>query len=980
VPKNLRVYELARELGLTNRETLDLCDALGIGVKSHSSSIVDAQADRVRRKADREGLIRDEQPEDPAETKKKAAAAKKAAAKKAATEEKAASEKTAAAEQDVAAKAAAAKNFQANTVPANTAAVDTVPANTVPANTAAVDTASVGEQTEAEPTPEAERGADSGPAVPAAKTGAAPEPAVASKPDTGPAADVAPERPLARSTIPSPPQMPPPRPLVTSSGQEGVRPTVEEAPAPKARSAPERRPVAQPPKEPLREAPAAKSIPRPPAAPPTSADGKPIPPPPAPPRSSSGKPIPPPPGAGGRGGAPTRSGSSRPSGAGFSGQRRGPAPSGPRDSVPGAGVGRGGPGGGRPGGPGGGGPRRPRRSKRRRRQMDELQPQELPSYTPDDAPVPEGEIVIERGSTAQDMAPRLNRGASDVVRFLLQQGEMVTASQSLTDDMIELFAVEIGAEVRLVDPGTEQEEELQRILAFAEADLEGAVPRGPVITVMGHVDHGKTLLLDRFRDASVAEGEAGGITQHIGAYEVEKDGKKVTFVDTPGHAAFTAMRARGAQSTDIVILVVAADDGIMPQTKEAIEQAKAAEVPIVVAMNKIDRDSADQNRVLAQLAEAELIPESYGGDTIVVPISALERTGLDELLEQVFVVAELEELEAVPTGRAGGMVIDSHLDTGRGPVATVLVQRGLLSVGDPLVAGAAWGRVRALINDKGEQVKSAGPSTPVQVLGLSEVARAGDAFVVATDEKTASRVADTRGHWQRQASMARTVAAAHGGAKLEDLFSQIQSGETATLNLILKADVYGSLEAVTDSLRRLEREDVKLAFVSRGVGGITENDIQLASTSNATILGFNVRPDRKARQFADAEGVEIRVYEIIYKLLEDIENAMLGLLEPEYEEVVTGEAEVREIFRVPRLGAIAGCYVTNGVITRNSGVRFLREGVIIWRGTVQSLRRFKDDAREVAAGYECGIGLSDFQDLRPGDVIETFEQREIPRV
>jgi len=947
VPKNLRVYELARELGLTNKETLDLCDALGIGVKSHSSSIVDAQADRVRRKADREGLIRDEQPEDPAETKKKAAAAKKAAAKKAAEEENAAAE-------EVVAEEKAAAKLTASAKEATSAAAE--------------------QETDDQPQPEI-------PTVEAAEPDAvSDEPVVASSTTADPVADApqpaAPQK--LPSTIPAPPQMPPPRPLVTSSGQEGVRPVVEEVQAPRPPAAPQ--PAApQPARAPQPEAPAAKSIPRPPVAPPRSAEGKPIPPPPAPPRSSSGKPIPPPPGAGGRGGTAPRQGASRPGNTGFSGQRRGPAPGGPRESVPGAGVGRGGPGGGRPGGPGGG-PRRPRRAKRRRRQMDELQPQELPTYTPDDAPVPEGEIIIERGSTAQDMAPRLNRGASDVVRFLLQQGEMVTASQSLTDDMIELFAVEIGAEIRLVDPGTEQEEELQRILAFAEADLEGAVPRGPVITVMGHVDHGKTLLLDRLRDASVAEGEAGGITQHIGAYEVEKDGKQITFVDTPGHAAFTAMRARGAQSTDIVILVVAADDGIMPQTKEAIEQAKAAGVPIVVAMNKIDRDNADQNRVLAQLAEAELIPESYGGDTIVVPISALERIGLDELLEQVLVVAELEELQAVPTGRAGGTVIDSHLDKGRGPVATVLVQRGLLSVGDPLVAGAAWGRVRALINDRGEQVKTAGPSTPVQVLGLSEVARAGDAFVVATDEKMANRVAETRGHWQRQASMARTVSAAHGGAKLEDLFSQIQSGETATLNLILKADVYGSLEAVTDSLRRLERDDVKLAFVSRGVGGITENDIQLAATSNATILGFNVRPDRKARQFADTEGVEIRGYEIIYKLLEDIENAMLGLLEPEFEEIVTGEAEVREIFRVPRLGAIAGCYVTNGVITRNSGVRFLREGIIIWRGTVQSLRRFKDDAREVAAGYECGIGLSDFQDLRPGDVIETFEQREIPRV
>jgi translation initiation factor IF-2 len=610
---------------------------------------------------------------------------------------------------------------------------------------------------------------------------------------------------------------------------------------------------------------------------------------------------------------------------------------------------------------------------------------EAPSYTPASAPVPEGTIVVERASTPQDLGPKLNRTAADVVRFLMQQGEMVTATQSLTDDMIELFAAEIGAEIRLVDPGEEQEVELQRRLGFVELfddeDYEDYEPRAPVITVMGHVDHGKTKLLDRIRNANVVAGEAGGITQHIGAYQAESNGRLVTFIDTPGHEAFTAMRARGAEATDIAVLVVAADDGVMPQTIEALNHAKAAEVPIVVAINKIDREGANIDRVKQQLSEQDLIPSDWGGDTEMVPVSALQGDGVDTLLETLLVVADLQDppIAAEPDGRAAGVVLEAHLDVGRGPVATVLVQRGTLRVGDPLVAGAAWGRVRALITYKGEQVKEAGPSMPVQVLGLDEVAAAGDTFVIAPDEKTARSVAHTREHWQRLANLGREAAVTSGGAKLEDIFNQIQQGEAATLNLIIKADMTGSLEALTEALRKLERDDVKLAFVHRGVGGITQYDVQLAATSSATIIGFNVRPDRAAREMAMAEGVEIRNYEVIYQILEDIENALLGLLQPEYEEVVTGEAEVREIFSVPRVGRVAGCYVTNGTITRGSRVRFLRDGTIIWKGTVSSLKRFKEDAREVQQGFECGIGLSDFQDLKQGDVIETFEEREIPR-
>jgi translation initiation factor IF-2 len=601
------------------------------------------------------------------------------------------------------------------------------------------------------------------------------------------------------------------------------------------------------------------------------------------------------------------------------------------------------------------------------------------SYSDDAAPVPEGTIVIERGVSSQEFAPRLNRTAADVVRFLLKNGEMVTATMTLSDEQMELFALEIGAEILLVEPGQQEEMELQALFDDSDDDDEAAQElRPPVITVMGHVDHGKTTLLDKIRNANVVSGEAGGITQHIGAYQVVQDGKKVTFIDTPGHAAFTQMRARGAQVTDIVVLMVAADDGVMPQTIEAISHARAAGVPMVVAINKVDKENADVQRVLAQLAEQQLVPESWGGDTICVEMSAQQNLGVDDLIEQLTIVAEIEELTANPSGRAKGVVLEANLDTGRGPVATILVDKGTLKVGDPIVAGGAWGRVRAMIDDKGQQIKEAGPSTPVQVLGLSTVPQAGDEFRVAPDEKTARTVGEAR-EQRLRAKAQRGDARVQRGVKLEDVFTQIQAGEVATLNLILKADVQGSLEAVTESLRRLERDEVKLAFVHRAVGGVTENDITLAAATNATILGFNVRPDRKARDLAEAEHVEIRSYEIIYKLLEDIESAMVGMLAPEYEEIVTGEAEVREVFRVPKLGGIAGCYVRTGQITRGTKVRFIREGVIIWKGAITSLRRFKDDVREVREGFECGIGLSDFQDLKPGDLIETFEEKLVVR-
>ena len=927
--KKIRVHELAKELGMSNKEILDLSSNLGIGVKSASSSIEDAQADRVRRKADAAGLRRDVQPEE-APVKKAAGVKKTAATKSTAT-------KSTATKSAAAVKTARSTSTQEPEL--------RLPVTEVPKDLVATAPAPVAKAHE-------------------------------------PVENVAPieEGPRvvrSRAAV----VKPAPVRTVQPDGPTTIRPT--QRPMPGGAEGGEQR----------------AGTPRPP----TSSSGRPIPPPPGmrPPTSSSGRPIPPPPGArrvtpGATGrtsgpGGPRTGGPGGPRTMGASGPRTGPPRSGGTGAPGGAGgfggprpgaVGTGAPAG-RGGGParGGGGPRGSQRktTRRRRRNVEELEPTQMTTWQPSSSPVPDGEIIIERGSTAKDVGPKLNRSAADIIRFLFLQGEIVTAVQSLTDDMIEIYAAEVGATVRLVDPGEEQEAAL--IAKFFEDDDDddeiAPVLRPPIVTVMGHVDHGKTLLLDRIRSTNVVADEAGGITQHIGAYQVLWHGKPITFLDTPGHEAFTAMRARGATVTDIVILVVAADDGVMPQTVEAINHAKAAEVPIIVAVNKIDRPDANADRVLQQISEHGLVPEKWGGDVICVEVSALQSLGIDDLLEQVLLVAEVHELKARPTGRAAGTVLEANLEAGRGPVATVMVQKGLLAVGDAVVAGAAWGKVKALINDQGKQIKTAGPSTPVQVLGFSEPPYAGDEMRVARDLGHARTLAEARAH--RARLIGHQPLATAGGARLEDLFEQIQRGETATLNVVLKADVQGSLEACTESLRKLERDDVKLNIVHRGVGGITENDVQLAKASTATIIGFNVRPDKRSREMAEVEGVEIRTYEIIYKLIEEIEKAMLGLLAPEFEEVVTGEAEVREVFRVPKIGAIAGCFVRDGVITRGSKVRFLREGTIIWKGSITSLRRFKDDAREVQSGFECGIGLSDYQDLKEGDIIETFEEREIPR-
>jgi len=628
-------------------------------------------------------------------------------------------------------------------------------------------------------------------------------------------------------------------------------------------------------------------------------------------------------------------------------------------------------------------PRRRKGSRRRRRSVEDLRPLDQRDAISSlaSAPVPQEIVEIARHSTAQQIAPLLNRTPGDMVKYFMDQNEMIAAAKPLSDDLIELYAEDIGARVKIVDLEQEHEAELQELLelpAYDEED-EQLSPRPPIVTVMGHVDHGKTTLLDAIRETNVVSDEAGGITQHIGAYHVERNGHSVTFIDTPGHEAFTAMRTRGANITDLVVLVVAADDGLMPQTEEAIAHAKAAEVPILVAINKMDKEGVNPDRVRQQLSEKGLVPEAWGGETVMEEISALNGNGLESLLESILLQAEIQELVAPEEQRATGVVLESHKDIGRGPVATLLVLEGTLKVGDPVVAGAVWGRVRALLDENGKKIKAVGPSTPVQVLGLSDVAVAGDEFAVAPSQRVAEKVGSARAKRLKASDLGRDIGARAVGARLEDIFTSISAGETVTLNLVIKADVHGSMEALASSLKKLERDHLKLSFVRQGVGGITENDVQLALASNATIVGFNVRPDSNSRQLAVKEDVDVRLYEVIYKVTEDVENALLGMLKPEIEERVTGEAEVRQIFRISKVGKVAGCYVSSGAVRRGSQVRFLRDGTIIWRGAIKSLKRFEADANEVLVGQECGIGLSDFQDLKPGDIIETFEEHEIAR-
>ena len=721
------------------------------------------------------------------------------------------------------------------------------------------------------------------------------------------------------------------------------------------------------------------------------------------------------PGAPGRPGAPARPGG--PGGAGGPG-RPGGAPGGyrggPGGGAPGAGggfAGRPGGGGGapgagggfagRPGGGGGAGNRRGgttagafgrpggraqrgRKSKKQRRQ--EFDNMSAPSLGGVQVPRGSGEVLrLARGSSLSDFADKIDANPAALVTVLFHLGEMVTATQSVNEETLQLLGAELNYTIEVVSPEDEDRELLESFdINFGENDggEDELVERPPVVTVMGHVDHGKTRLLDAIRNTNVIEGEAGGITQHIGAYQisVEHEGSErpITFIDTPGHEAFTAMRARGAKVTDIAVLVVAADDGVMPQTIEALNHAQAADVPIVVAVNKVDKEGANPAKVRQQLTEYGLVAEEYGGETMFVDVSARAGTGIDTLLESILLTADASlDLRANAAMDAQGVAIEAHLDRGRGPVATVLVQRGTLRVGDSIVAGDAYGRVRSMLDEHGAQVHEALPARPVQVLGLTSVPGAGDTFLVVEEDRTARQIAERRATRERNASQAKT----RKRISLEDLDSVLKAGEASTLNLILKGDNSGTVEALEEALLGLEIDDeVSLRIIDRGVGGITETNVNLAAASSAIIIGFNVRAEGKATELANREGVEIRYYTVIYAAIDEIEAALKGMLKPEFEEVQLGTAEVREVFRVPRIGNVAGSIVRSGTIRRNSKARLLRDGTVVADNlTVESLRRFKDDSTEVREGFECGIGLGSFNDIKLEDVIETFELREKPR-
>jgi len=612
-------------------------------------------------------------------------------------------------------------------------------------------------------------------------------------------------------------------------------------------------------------------------------------------------------------------------------------------------------------------PRRPprRRGGRRRRPLLE-EPARGPAEPREIAPT-----KINSGATVKEVAESMKVSAADVIKKLMQLGEMATLTQTLPDETISALAEEFDQKVDIVTAAEEAPEEPE----YEDSDDELA-DRPPVVTIMGHVDHGKTSLLDAIRETKVAEGEAGGITQHIGAYQVDHDGNRISFLDTPGHAAFTAMRARGADVTDLAVVVVAADDGVMPQTTEAIDHAKAADVPILIAVNKIDKDGADPNRVRGELAEQGLNPEDWGGDTVYVDVSAKTREGLDKLLEMIILVSDLEELKANPDAPASGSVIESHLDPGRGPVVTVLVDRGTLEIGDALVSGATWGRVRAMHDFTGARVEEAKPGDPVQVLGFDGVCEAGDPVRVVESDKEARRLASERGHRLKTESLARQHARR---VTLEEVFSKATAGEVKELNIVLKADVSGSVEALQDEIAKVPQDQVAVNIIRAAAGGINESDVMLAAASNAIIIGFNVRPLLEARRAAEAEGIEIRTYSVIYKVTEEMRAAMEGMLEPEEVEERVGEAEIKQVFKASKVGNIAGCIVTDGKVARDSQVRLIRDGTVIWTGKVGSLRRFKDNVQEVEEGLECGIVLEGYADVKQDDVLEFFRTKQVEK-
>jgi translation initiation factor IF-2 len=613
-------------------------------------------------------------------------------------------------------------------------------------------------------------------------------------------------------------------------------------------------------------------------------------------------------------------------------------------------------------------------SQAARPRQDARAPREAPKpRTEQPAPAaPSGPAVVNSGATVKELSAALGVPVPQIIKIMLDVGEMVTITQSLGDEAIELIATQLEREIEIKHA---DEEELEP--EVYEDKPEDLAARPPVVTIMGHVDHGKTTLLDAIRKSAVVETEAGGITQHIGAYQVKHDGRLVTFLDTPGHEAFTALRARGAKVTDIAVLVVAADDGVMPQTVESINHARAAEVPIVVAVNKIDRPEANPTRVRQELVTHDLQPEEWGGSTQFADVSAKDNQGLDDLVEKILLVADAElELTANAKAEASGPIIESRLDIGRGPVATMLVSRGTLRVGDGIVAGEAWGKVRALYNYRGEKVKDAGPGTPVEILGFDKPPAAGEQARVVENERQARHLAGLRAQRVRAEQLARST---KRGVSLEDLFTRIGEGGVQELNIIIKGDVQGSVEAVVGELAKIKHPEVAVNVIHTGIGAITESDIMLASASNAIVAGFNVRPNAEARALAEREGVDLRTYRVIYQLTEDIQQALVGMLAPEQVEDSLGEAEVRALFRASRLGVIAGCYVTRGVIRRNSQIRVVREGAVIYETTIGSLKRFKDDVREVQEGFECGILLDNFNDVKEGDVLEAYETREVER-
>ena len=874
----------------------------------------------------------------------------------------------------------------------------------------------------------ASQGAATAAPAPAKAAAPKPAPAKAASPETAavvetPAAE-APAVDAPARTSPKPGPKAPAEPVVEAPAAEAAAPAAEAPAAPAETKAPTPapRPVGKPGGTPRpgnnpfapaqgmgrRPAPAPggapaeggdSSLPRPPASRDGSAPARPGMPRPNPammpkspaafgPGGNAGRGGPPGrPGAPARGGAPGRTGApgrGAPAGGGAPGRPGGGGPA--FGGGPGGGRGRPGQRGqtqgafGRPGGPS----RRGRKSKRARRQ--EFEQMQAPTIGGVRVRKGDGETVrLARGSSLTDFAEKIGVDAASLVQMLFSLGEMVTATESVNDETLELIGEELNYVVEVVSPEDEDRELLESFdLEFGsdEGDESDLVIRPPVVTVMGHVDHGKTKLLDALRSANVVAKEAGGITQHIGAYQVhaEVDGqdRPITFIDTPGHEAFTAMRARGAQATDIAVLVVAADDGVMPQTVEALNHAKAAGVPIVVAVNKIDKEDADPTKVRGQLSEYGLVPEEYGGDAMFVDVSAKSELNLDKLLEAIILTADASlDLRANPHQDAQALVVEAHLDRGRGPVATVLVQRGTLRVGDTVVAGPAYGRVRAMLDEHGDAIEEAFPSRPAMVLGLTAVPRAGQNMLVVEDDRTARQIAEKRESRERAANQAKRRVR----RTLEDFMASMEKGESQELNLILKGDVSGSVEALEDALSQIDvGDEVSLRVIDRGVGAITETNVDLAAASDAIIIGFNVRPQGKATEMADKEGVEIRYYSVIYQAIDEIEAALKGMLKPEFEESVLGQAQIREIFRSSKLGNIAGCMVTSGVIRRNAKVRLLRDGAVVADNLdLSSLRRERDDASEVREGFECGLVLRNYQDIKIDDVVEAFEMREIPR-